>query len=157
MKFNLPGMDDVTDRKRPPSSFSLRLDPETPHTVCSWLLSLSFHKCTHTHTHTHTHTQEKRSYRGIQIIKINVYFIIHKLTGVHTTHTHTWNSTYMGIVVTIQKDPEFPPRLYTEVPHTVCPRMLSLIPQMHTHTYTHTHTRKKKIQVNTDHKNKCII
>ncbi len=61
----------------------------------------------------------------------------------------------MGIVVMIQKDPEFPPRLYTEAPYTVCPRLLSLIPQMHAHTYTHTHTRKKKIQVNTDHKNKC--
>ncbi len=54
----------------------------------------------------------------------------------------------MGIVVTIQKDPEF--RLDPEAPHTVCPRLLSLIPQMHAHTYTHTHThtRKKKIQVN---------
>ncbi len=59
VEFNLPGMDDVTDRKRPPSSFSLRLDPETPHTVCSWLLSLSFHKCTHTHTHTHTHKKKE--------------------------------------------------------------------------------------------------
>ena len=65
--------------------------------------------------------------------------------GAHThTHTHTWNKTYMGIVALIQKDTEFLPRLDPEAPHTVCPRLLSLIPQMHAHTYTHTHTHKKK-------------
>ncbi len=50
----------------------------------------------------------------------------------------------MGIVAPIQKDPEFPPRLDPEVPHTFCPRLLSLFPQMRAHTYTHTHTHKKK-------------
>ncbi len=111
--------------------------------------SLSLSTNARTHTHTHTNTRKKKLQVNTDH-KNKCIIYIHKLTGVHT-HTHEI-STYMGIVVTIQKDPEFPPRLYTEVPHTVCPRLLSLIPQM-----PHTHTRKKKIQVNTDHKNKCII
>ncbi len=63
--------------------------------------SLPFHKC----THTHTHTRKKK-------IQLNTDHknkcIIYYTNWLVYTHTHTWNSNYMGIVVPIQKDPEFP-------------------------------------------------
>ncbi len=77
---------------------------------------------------------------------------MHKLTGVHT-HTHTKFNLHGHSSPDWKRPPSsFSPRLDPEVPHTVCPRLLS----HSTNTRTHTQ-RKKKIQVNTDHKNKCII